>query len=321
MKEKWASFIIVLMLFSTLSFDVYSQVSPDSLQNSRLTWTTTVLSIGYGTTTYLLNEAWYNDYPRSSFHFYNDWGEWEHMDKIGHIFSSQFQSIYAYHLYKWAGVADKKSITYGALTALLFQSTIEVLDGFSSQWGFSVPDFGANVLGASLFVVQQATWGSQNILFKVSGGVRSYDQMVTSNSGQSILLNDRADDLFGNNAPSRLLKDYNAQTYWVSLNIKEIINAKKWPNWLNMSIGYGAENMFGGFDNSWLADDKYFNLKERDFPRYHQFYFSPDIDLTRIPTKSKFVKSLLQILNVFKVPFPTLEITSNGGFYFHFIKF
>jgi hypothetical protein len=32
-----------------------------------------------------LNQLWYADYPRSSFHFINDNAEWLQMDKLGHM--------------------------------------------------------------------------------------------------------------------------------------------------------------------------------------------------------------------------------------------
>src|ERR1700757_2226381 len=31
-----------------------------------------------------LSQVWYKDYPRTSFHFFNDNGEWLQMDKCGH---------------------------------------------------------------------------------------------------------------------------------------------------------------------------------------------------------------------------------------------
>ena len=34
-----------------------------------------------------LNKAWYADYPKQSFHFFNDWSEWQQMDKAGHAWT------------------------------------------------------------------------------------------------------------------------------------------------------------------------------------------------------------------------------------------
>ena len=322
MKEKVAVFIIVFLLFSFPFSELNAQNRIDSLKKkNRIIWTSSALGVGYGTSTYLLNKAWYEDHPRSSFHFFNDWGEWNNVDKLGHAYVSQFQSNYAYHLYKWSGLKDKKAIIYGALTALLFQTTVEMLDGFSTDWGFSVFDFGANLLGTSLFVVQQSTWKKQNIILKVSGFPRAYDRKVQYKEGAYISLEDRADDLYGSSPASRLLKDYNAQTYWASFNVKELLNQPGWPPWLSLSLGYGSENLYGGFNNRWVSDGNEIVLKDDAFSRYHQFYLSPDLDLTKIKTNSPFIKTLLGIVNIFKFPLPTIEFTSQGDFIFHFLKF
>ena len=319
MKEKSTTFIIVLLSFSFFPLFAFSQVDGDTLQSKRLAWTGASLGVGYGTSTFLLNEAWYKGYPRSSFHLFNDWGEWSNIDKVGHVFSSQFQSNYAYNLYRWAGLHDDDAILYGSLTALLFQSTIEVLDGFSSEWGFSMYDFSANLLGVSLFAAQQSRWGRQKIILKVSGGVKNYNSATLEN-GEIISLDERADELFGSSLPSRFLKDYNAQTYWISINAQDITKINV-PTWLNVSFGYGVENHFGGYTNSWDDNDRQLVLPSIEHPRIHQFYFSPDFDLTKIQTKSPFLKTVLGILNIFKFPLPALEINSQGDLNFHFLKF
>jgi len=303
MKEKVAYFIIVWVVFSFNPMNLQSQSFQDSIRSNRLAWTASALGVGYGTSTYLLNETWYKDYSKSSFHFFNDLGEWQYMDKVGHVYSAQFQSNYAYHLYRWTGLNERKSILYGSLTSLLFQTTIEVLDGFSEEWGFSTYDFGANVVGTSLFAFQQTKWGEQRITMKVSGGKRTYDDPI---------LEERANDLFGSSWPSRLLKDYNHQTYWMSFNIHSFLSDSKWPKWLNVAVGYGAENMYGGFDNSWLDQQNLNEISANDYPRYQQFYIGPDIDLTKIPVKSKFLKGVLGAINIFKIPMPYLKMNTLG---------
>jgi hypothetical protein len=35
-------------------------------------------------------------------------------------------------------------------------------------------------------------------------------------------------------------KDYNGQTYWLSVNLHSFIKA---PKWLNLAIGYGGRNV------------------------------------------------------------------------------
>ena len=54
--------------------------------------------------------------------------------------------------------------------------------------------------------------------------------------------------------------------------------------------------------------------------RYRQYYLSLDVDFTKIPTKSKLLKTTFGLLNMVKMPFPALEFSKNGikgkGFYF-----
>ncbi len=107
--------------------------------------------VGYGGTLVGLNAIWYAKYPRSGFHFFNDDAEWQQMDKVGHVYSAYTESRATMELWRWAGLSRKKSIWIGGLSGVAYQSIIEVLDGFSSQYGFSPGDFAANIIGSSSF--------------------------------------------------------------------------------------------------------------------------------------------------------------------------
>jgi len=125
-------------------------------------------ALGIGSATYAgfasgLYFAWYRQYPQESFHLFNDWNEWGNMDKMGHVYSSYFQAFLTYKGAKWTGLSENNSIWTGIICGTLFQGTIEVLDGFSSNWGFSIPDISANTLGITAFVLQQKQWGEQRI--------------------------------------------------------------------------------------------------------------------------------------------------------------
>ena len=290
---------------------------PDTFMHARF-WLATGLMAGlYAGTTIALNAAWYQQYPRSSFHFFDDSREWRGMDKMGHLYTAYFESQWAYHIAGWTGMREHTSVWTGAALGLFFQSTVEVLDGFSSEWGFSWADAGCNVLGAGMFVGQQQLWGEQRIRFKVSSTPIHYsDAMITSQSGTgSTTLRTRAEELFGSGYAERFLKDYNAQTTWLSANISAFLHPdNKFPKWLNIAVGYGAENMYGGFANRWNDDaGASYVLPVSEFPRYSQFYLSPDIDFTRIPSRSPLVRTLLGILNIFKIPGPVLEVNSQDG--------
>ena len=119
--------------------------------------------------------------------------------------------------------------------------------------------------------------------------------------------------------PDRLLNDYNAQTYWLSVNLKSFFKNRNLPSWLNIAIGYGADGMFGETDNKW-KDTNGVEHDRSDKKRCRQFYISPDINFSAIKTKSKFLKTGFFILNSFKFPAPSLEL-SNNKTRFHWFTF
>ncbi len=272
-----------------------------------------------------LNEIWYAEFERSSFQFFNDLGEWEDMDKWGHLTTAYVEANWVYKGARWTGLEDRKSIWLGVALGSLFQASIETLDGFSAKWGFSIPDIAYNTAGVSLFAAQQLAWNEQRILMKVSAHYKTYpDTEVQSVSGsQTSSLRNRANALYGRHYAERFFKDYNAQTIWASVNPRSFMKkeSSRIPSWLNIAVGYGAENMYGGFANEWNENDVFYKLEGDEYKRYRQFYLSLDIDMTRIKTKSPFLKTVFNIINVIKIPAPTLEINTLGQVRFHPIYF
>src|SRR6185437_2160130 len=135
---------------------------------SRVRLVTSANIIGYGGTLIALNALWYAKYPRSSFHFFNDNNEWLQMDKAGHMYSAYTESRATMEMWRWAGLSRKQCIWIGGLSGAAYQSIIEVLDGFSSQYGFSPGDFTANILGSATFISQELAWNQQKIKLKFS---------------------------------------------------------------------------------------------------------------------------------------------------------
>jgi hypothetical protein len=267
--------------------------------------------VGYGGTLIGLNALWYAKYPRSGFHFFNDDNEWQQIDKAGHVFSAYTESRITMEAWRWAGLSRKKCIWIGGLSGVAYQSIIEILDGFSSQYGFSPGDFTANILGSSAFISQELAWNEQRIKLKFSFHKKYYGK------GD---LDARADQLYGSSEIERLMKDYNAQSYWASANIQSFFPETKLPRWLNIAAGYGAEGMFGATKNIGYDANGNVVFDRTDIKRYRQWYLSPDIDFTKIRTNKKGIKVLLFVLNSFKFPAPTLEF-SNGSFKGHWIVF
>lgn len=295
----------------------------DTLNKKRFNTALGFTAATYATFSVILYNTWYKKFDRSSFHFFNDVDEWKQMDKIGHTHTAYFQSALWYKGAKWTGLNEKKSIFTGLICGTLFQSTLEVMDGFSSKWGFSIPDMAANIAGVSGFALQQHYWKDQRITLKVSSIPVSYssEPILSESTSSTSSLSTRADQLFGANYFERFLKDYNAQTYWASVNVHSFLQkGNKWPAWLNIAVGYGAENMFGGFENRWSEDGQNFIADNLIYPRYRQFYIGLDVDLPKIKPKNPFLKTIFSIINIFKIPSPALEINTQGNVVFHLLR-
>ena len=262
-----------------------------------------------------LYAIWYKDYELEPFHLFNDWPEWEQMDKAGHAFTAYFFSRTAFAGLRWAGL-KRPAARYTALgVANLLQGTIETMDGFSAKWGFSLGDMGFNLGGSLLFTVQDAVWHEQRILMKVSNDFRPIPDVPLGKDGEGNLgyvVRTR----FGENIFERYLKDYNAMTIWLSANPAAFFPQSRLPQWLNVAVGYGAEDVYGAYYNTWRENGVGYGYRNGD--RRRQLFLSPDIYLSRIPTRKRWVRLVLGILDFVKVPAPALEY-SRGDFHFHWL--
>lgn len=268
------------------------------------------VAVTYTSSLIALNQTWYKNYPKTSFHTFDDSGEWLQMDKIGHAWSAYNLSRASTSAWKWAGLSKKQSVLIGSLTGFSYLTVIEFLDAHSKNWGWSWADMAANIGGSSLFALQKLGWEEQRIQFKFSAHRKRYTPGLEM----------RADELFGESLPERILKDYNGQTLWFSFNLKSFLKKSNLPPWLNLSVGYGTDGMFGGYENIGYDKNGNINFNRTDIERRRQWYLSPDIDFTKIKTNSKFVRTILSGLNCLKVPAPALEL-SNGklkGRWFYF---
>ncbi len=305
------SLLLPLLLLSTLiassqdSVIVHGPYSGMPTPNKKRINLIAAVNIGvYTGSLFALNQAWYANYPRSSFHFFNDNKEWLQVDKVGHGWTAYNTGRASAAMWQWAGLPQKKAALIGGISGAAYLTVIEILDGFSSQWGFSWGDMTANVVGSGLFTAQELLWKEQRIQYKFSFHENTYDDPV---------LNARASDLFGKSWYERMLKDYNAQAYWFSANIKSFFKQSNLPAWLNVAAGYGADGMFGGYENKW-TDASGNEVTRTDIPRKRQFYLSPDIDFTKIKTNKKWLKTVFYCLNAFKCPSPALMMDSKGKF-------
>lgn len=302
-----------------------AQPADDSLRTKRVVIGAGTGLVVFSATTWFLYDSWYKGYESSRFHTFNDMLEWRGIDKAGHALSAYSESLLAFHAIRWMGVNRNKSAWYAAGAGFVTQTSIEIMDGFSQKWGFSWSDFAFNQLGTSIFLGQELLWQEQRLLLKVSNSLPRYSLQPIFSDDREFYTTaaDRARELFGNSTPEKLLKDYNGTTVWLSANLSSIFpqhisGDKSFFNALNVAVGYGAGNMYGGFENKWISSSgSTFIMDQGTYKRYTQFYLSLDLDLSRIPTNSKFLRTVFGCLNWVKIPLPTLEVNTLGKTKFH----
>jgi hypothetical protein len=264
----------------------------------------TVAATLYPISMFGLYQLWYRDYPLESFHFFNDAGEWQQMDKVGHIVTAYYIGKVCVSAYRWTGMENKKATWRGAAIGFIYQLTIETFDGLSPEWGFSVPDVITNLTGTAILVSQQLAWQEQRFVLKYSFHSTEYNQYRPS--------------VLGKELPETALKDYNGQTYWLSVNLASFSKQKKiFPSWLNVAFGYGADGMTGGASNPTVVNGE----PIPEFQRYRQYYASLDVDLTKIKTRWPLLNGLFKVFGFIKIPAPTVEFNEGGKTKFYFFYF
>lgn len=248
-----------------------------------------------------LNQLWYADYPRSKFHVINDNAEWFQMDKVGHFYSTYHIGRLGSEMLQWSGLTKKQQLLYGSGLGFGFLTVVEVFDGFSKEWGASPGDMIANASGTALYVSQEMLWKEQRITPKFSFHSTPYAALRP--------------DVLGSNLPENILKDYNGQTYWLSVNLYSFFKDSKIPKWLNVALGYGGEGMVSG------SSENTIKIAGTNIQKTRQFYLSLDVDLTKIETKSHFLKTFFSVFNTLKIPAPTIEYAPRESVKGHLVYF
>lgn len=290
------SFVFVVFLFTlglTLHFgQCFGQ--QDSLNRKRLTAVVVTTGVGVPVTYAGLYSLWYKNSPRQPFTFFNDNAEWKQLDKAGHFFSSFYLSYAGSQVLKWSNVSATKADFAGALAGFLIVAPVEIFDGYSAAYGASSGDLIADAAGPLFFIGQKRLWNEIRIQPKLSFHRTGYAELRP--------------ELLGDNLISEIVKDYNGHTHWLSFDMDKFTT---FPKWLNIAVGYGAEGMVYARDSENTMNG---------YNNYRQYYFSVDLDLTAVRSRSKFVKTLLFVASAIKLPAPTMIFSKHGAefraFYF-----
>lgn len=292
--------IIILFFFVCLALQLTSamdnKADTSKIQAKTIFKAAAFTSAYYTTSLLILNQTWYKGKSKVPFHFYNDNRGYLQVDKFGHMYGSYVYSYIGFNSLLKLGSSRKEALFFGSTLGFVLQFPIEIMDGKHEGYGFSPGDIAANTMGSVLVFGQELIFQDQVLKFKYSYWESEYAK--------------NSHNLYGKTTMNRMLKDYNGHTYWFTLPIKKVIYCNGLPEWLSLAIGYGANGMYGEFEN--LTSYKGVSIPPTE--RYRQYLLSLDIDWTRIETRSKFLKVVFTGLTFVRLPFPALEYNSKGSF-------
>ena len=226
--------------------------------------------------------GWWKD-NRAPFHFQEDLVYGLNVDKIGHMYAATVFAFVAQRAFEWTNVSELTALWLGAGGALMFQTYVEIEDGFSA-WGFDRVDFASDVAGAAWPVARYYVPFLQNFDIKFS-----YHPSPLLNSGGG-------SGFVGQH--HLIFDDYEGQTLWLSFRMHELLpNSVNsyWPRFLQLAVGYAARDIVGPNP-------------------YPILFFSFDYDMTQIiPPDTWFLKTLGEALNFIHFPAPAVQIYPRGG--------
>ncbi len=236
---------------------------------------------------------WYSDAPAETGipddGWLDDWDTYVQMDKGGHLLTTWHLARGAGAVGRWTGLSDRAAGVFGGAAALVFQSQIELLDGYDASYGASRTDLVANLVGGVLGGLQVAhpkrtAWFTSKLGYHAS----PYYDTETS--------------VVGN-----MIKDYDGLSYWLVVRPSELGAPQWWPRWLAASAGYGGEGM----------EHPYSGVGAGGGPgpeHRREFYIGLDLDVLesereRLPRVLRPVAAALSFL---RLPMPALQFGPAG---------
>ena len=229
---------------------------------------------------------WWEGKPQK-FHFKNDFGTLRFSDKLGHAYIGLLITELYTPLFRWSCMSPGNARWGGVATSLLHQILfVEYQDGFA-EWGFSLSDVSADLVGAFYPLLQDRSPLLDHFDWKWSyhPSLHSWGDYLNWNT----LLNDLYDNAFH--------MDYNGMTFWLTGELHPLL--PPWPEFLNLALGYGTEGMDinkGGSGSS-------------------EIFLSLDYAIEKLRGEGKVWKGAKSILKILHLPAPAIRITPDAKFY------
>jgi hypothetical protein len=235
---------------------------------------------------YQQNNWWKED--RTRFHFREDLVYAKNVDKVGHVYGGMMLNFGIARSLQWANMPERQSIVWGGVGATLFQTYVEVEDGFSA-WGFDRVDWASDLVGAWYPLLQHDVPFFKNLNMRFS--------YRPKNAGQA----------WYPGQTHTVFDDYDGQTLWLTLSMHNMLPSAVsgfWPDWLCLSVGMAVRNS---------------TSLQFDRDQYLTWFIAPDLDLTKIiPQSTPLLRSIAELLNFIHMPMPALRFSPSViwyGFY------
>ncbi|MCS7230181.1 MAG: DUF2279 domain-containing protein [Candidatus Kryptonium sp.] len=220
----------------------------------------------------------------TSFHFRDDLNQVLNADKFGHAYFSFLVSDLLGRSLCWAGVEKNLSLIFGGVGSLLFQTYVEIEDGFRPKLGFSISDQISNIIGAFLPYARENFEFLKSVNFKIS--------VFPS-------------EKFKSGAHRFIIDDYESLYFWLCFDVSKILNVDVFKTWfidiIDIAVGYSVKQI------NWDGSGK------------REIFLGFDYDLTKIPIKMHLFKQIINLLNYYRLPAPSVRIVPR--FRFYLIKF
>jgi hypothetical protein len=218
--------------------------------------------------------AWWKEH-RTSFHFREDLVYACNIDKVGHLYGAQLITFLFSKSLQWANLSEASSLIWGASAATLFQTYVEIEDGFSEYWGFDRVDFAADVAGAWYPVLQHYVPAMKNVQLRFSYAPKDAGG-PSAIAGQT----------------KTIIDDYEGQTFWLTVTPHTWLPEGKrwWPSFLGIAVGLAVRNN--------VSPD-----------RYLAWYIAPELDFRYIiPRDTEFLRIVGEALNFLHLPMPAVRL-------------
>ena len=169
---------------------------------------------------------------------------------------------------------------------------IDVKDGYSPEWGFSIFDVLSGTLGGFLPMAERYIPVFKYVDLKWSYWINSKAYYRQSKTGV-------------------FTDDYCNQTFWASFKVYRMLPKaarQYYPSWLAIAAG--------------LSIDEGVFLHDKDVTPHREVYIALDYDLEAFRPQSRMARTIVKYLNYFKLPAPTVQVYPEVHWYLLYpIKF